>query len=187
MIEFHGPTIIPSVRRLKDLELAVQGRSDFVLLSEVHIGNLEPLATRCTQAGKKVLVQADLIGGFKADRDGVKLLRNMFHVDGVLSQSAHVVSAAKKAKLLAVQRVFILDSRSLDRSLTALGESRPDGIEVLPGSLASRYFDLFDQWGESAALIAGGMVRTSEEAEELFDLGYEAITSSTTDLWRMKF
>ena len=37
----------------------------------------------------------------KADRDGVKLLRNMFHVDGVLSQSAHVVSAAKKAKLLA--------------------------------------------------------------------------------------
>ena len=51
MIEFDGPTIIPSVRRLKDLELAVQGRSDFVLLSEVHIGNLEPLATRCTQAG----------------------------------------------------------------------------------------------------------------------------------------
>ena len=34
---------------------------------------------------------------------------------------------------------------------------------------------------------AGGMVRTSEEAEELFDLGYEAITSSTTNLWRMKF
>lgn len=187
MIEFDEPTIVPSVRRLKDLELAVRARSDYVLLSEVHIGNLEPLAARCSEAGKMVLVHADLIGGFKADRDGIKLLRNMFHVDGVLSQSAHVVTAAKKAKLLAIQRVFIMDSRSLDRSLAALGEARPDGIEVLPGALAKSHFDLFDQWGDSSALIAGGMVRTREEAAELFELGYEAITASTPDLWRMKF
>ncbi|PWF26490.1 glycerol-3-phosphate responsive antiterminator [Ancrocorticia populi] len=187
MIEFDSPTVIPSVRKLKDLELALQGPSDFVLLSEVHIGNLEPLAARCAQAGKKVLVHADLIGGFKADRDGIKLLRNMFHVDGVLSQSAHVVSAAKKAKLLAIQRVFIMDSRSLDRSLAALGEARPDGIEVLPGALATHYYTLFDQWADQCALIAGGMVRSREEAEELFDTGYEAITASTSDLWKMSF
>ncbi|MGO1593286.1 MAG: glycerol-3-phosphate responsive antiterminator [Ancrocorticia sp.] len=187
MIEFDRPTIIPSVRRLKDLDLAAQCPSDFVLLSEVHIGNLEPLAAVLADAGKMVLVHADLIGGFKADRDGIKLLRNMFHVDGVLSQSAHVVSAAKKAKLLAIQRVFIMDSRSLDRSLASLGEARPDGIEVLPGALASRYYDLFEQWSDSSALIAGGMVRTRDEADDLFDLGYEAITASTPELWKMTF
>lgn len=185
MIEFAGPTVIPSVRRLKDLEKAVQATSEYVLLSEVHIGNLEPLAARCADAGKKVLVHADLIGGFKADRDGIKLLRNMFHVDGVLSQSAHVVAAAKKAKMQAIQRVFIMDSRSLDRSLAALGEAHPDGIEVLPGALASRYYDVFDQWADTTALIAGGMVQTREEAEDLFDIGYEAITASTPELWRL--
>ncbi len=187
MIDFSHPTVIPSVRRIRDLDRALASPSEYVLLTYVHIGNLQLLADKCGKAGKKVLVHADLIGGFRPDRDGIKLLRNMYRVDGLLTQSAQVVLAAKKARLVAIQRVFLMDSRSLERGLAAIAECAPDGIEVLPGVLAARYWDQFAQWEHEACLIAGGMVTTKEEATELFSCGYQAITASTPELWSERF
>lgn len=186
MISFGGPTVIPSVRRLRDLGAAIAAPSEYVLLSEVHIGNLQTLASQCIAKGKQVLVQADLIGGFRADRDGIKLLRNMFNVAGVLSQNTYVVAAAKKASMLAIQRVFVMDSRSLDRAASAWNEARPDGIEVLPGAMAQRHYKFFQPLATDSALIAGGMITTEEETNELFDVGYNAITASATHLWERK-
>ncbi|MFT0846984.1 glycerol-3-phosphate responsive antiterminator [Actinomycetaceae bacterium L2_0104] len=187
MINFSQPTVIPSVRRIRELDRALKSPSEYILLSEVHIGNLQAFAAKCAAANKKVLVHADLIGGFKPDREGIKLLRNMYHVSGVLTQSSQVVMTAKRARLEAIQRVFIMDSRSLERGLAAIAESRPDGIEVLPGILASRYKSQFEPWGATSTLIAGGMVTTQAEAEQLFACGYRAITASSPELWEARF
>ncbi len=187
MIDLSQPTVIPSVRRIRDLDRALASPSKYILLTHVHIGNLQALADKCCKANKKVLVHADLIGGFRPDREGVKLLRNMYHVEGLLTQSAQVVLAAKRARLVAIQRVFLIDSRSLERGLAAISECTPDGIEVLPGVLATRYWDEFAQWKNDASLIAGGMVTSKEEAAELFSCGYRAITASTPELWSERF
>lgn len=187
MIDIPQSTVIPSVRRIRELDRALKCASPHILLSEVHIGNLQAFAAKCAAADKKVLVHADLIGGFKPDREGVKLLRNMYHVAGVLTQSAQVVLAAKRARLDAIQRVFVMDSRSLERGLASIGEFGPDGIEVLPGMLALRQRQLFDPWNETSTLIAGGMITTKEEAQQLFDCGYRAITASTPELWEATF
>ncbi len=187
MISFPRPTVIPSVRRIRELDRALRSPSPYILLSEVHIGNLQAFAAKCAAADKKVLVHADLIGGFKPDREGIKLLRNMYHVSGVLTQSAQVVIAAKRARLSAIQRVFIMDSRSLERGLASIGESGPDGIEVLPGILAARHRAQFDFWRTTSTLIAGGMITTRDEAQQLFDSGYRAITASTSELWEATF
>ncbi len=187
MINFSRSTVVPSVRRIKELDRALKSPSPYILLSEVHIGNLQAFAAKCSAANKRVLVHADLIGGFKPDREGIKLLRNMYHVSGVLTQSSQVVIAAKRARLEAIQRVFIMDSRSLERGLSAIGETTPDGIEVLPGILASRYRSRFEPWSATSTLIAGGMVTSKEEARQLFACGYQAITASSPELWEADF
>jgi glycerol uptake operon antiterminator len=46
-------TIIPSVRKYKYFEKALASQSDYILLSEANIGNLQSLIGRCHQSGKK--------------------------------------------------------------------------------------------------------------------------------------
>ncbi|MBM9433326.1 glycerol-3-phosphate responsive antiterminator [Flaviflexus equikiangi] len=185
MIEIPERTVIPSVRHLKELETALDSTSPYVLLTNVHIGNLEALAAKCIEADHRVLVHCDLIGGFKPDREGIRLLKNMFGVSGVFTQSAQVVSHAQKAGMLGILRVFIMDSRSLEKGIQILTEVRPDGIEVLPGALAHRYWDEFEPFRESTTLIAGGMIVTGKERDMLFDRGYRALTASSPGLWDM--
>lgn len=184
MIRIPENSVIPSIRRLQDVEAAIASPCPLVLLSNVHIGNLEALACRLREADKRVVVHADLLGGFRPDREGIKLLKNMYRLDGVFSQSSQVVSAAQKCGLWAVQRVFLMDSRSLERSLEILAESHPDGIEVLPGVLASRFSTLFARWDSAATLMAGGMIASADDADTLFARGYRAITASSTALWK---
>ncbi len=68
--------VVPSVRDLRTLEAALACPWPDVLLSQVHIGNLAALSRRIHAAGKRVLVQSDLIGGFRADPEGLLLLLN---------------------------------------------------------------------------------------------------------------
>lgn len=184
MIDIPERTVIPSVRHLKEIELALSSASPYVLLTNVHIGNLEALAKKCIDAGYRVLVHCDLIGGFRPDREGIRLLKNMYGVSGVLTQSAQVVSYAQKAGMAGILRVFIMDSRSLEKGLQVLQETRPDGIEVLPGALAHRYWELFEPHRDSTTLIAGGMIVTAKERDSLFARGYRALTASSPGLWQ---
>lgn len=51
---FSDKTVIPSTRQLKDLDSALSSKSEYVLLSEAHIGNLKELTKRCHQAEESV-------------------------------------------------------------------------------------------------------------------------------------
>lgn len=46
-------TIIPSIRKYKYFEKALSCQSEYVLLSEANIGNLQSLIGKCHQSGKK--------------------------------------------------------------------------------------------------------------------------------------
>lgn len=174
-------TVIPSVRRLRDLDAALAAPSQAVLLTNVHIGNLEALVARVHAGGKVALIHTDLLGGFRPDKDGIKLLRTMFKVDGIFTQNAQVLALANKVGLWSVLRIFLIDSRSLERSLEILHEGKADAIEVLPALLAHRRATDFTRVGVPA--IAGGMIEEAEEIRALFDAGYTAVTTSNPCLW----
>lgn len=187
MLALEASTVIPSVRRLAQLDKALPAPSPYILLSNTHIGNLGELSRLCQQNDKQVLVHVDLIGGFKPDRDGMRLLRNMFGVFGVFTQSAQVVAVAQKLDIKAIYRLFAVDSRFLERGLQSLNEVRPDGIEILPGAIAKNIADQVIGLGNDIPKIAGGFITTAEDAQQIFDVGYRAITSSTTQLWQMSW
>lgn len=89
-------TIIPSIRKYKHFEQALACASEYVLLSEANIGNLQSLIGKCHQSGKKVLIHLELLGGFKPDQAGISLLKNYYKVDGVISSNLSALRYAKK-------------------------------------------------------------------------------------------
>ncbi|MBD7937282.1 MULTISPECIES: glycerol-3-phosphate responsive antiterminator [Cytobacillus] len=180
---FNEKTVIPSIRQLKYLDDALKSQSPFILLSDVHIGNLGQLTKRCHEHNKKVLVHIDLVEGLTKDAKGVKWLKDLFKVDGVISPNQRVLQQARKIGLIAIYRIFLLDSRSFEQSLSALNGSQFDAVEVLPGPFATQYIKRIREVLPHKPLLAGGFIDQKEQLDSVFAAGFLAVTTSQPSLW----
>ncbi|MCL2892831.1 glycerol-3-phosphate responsive antiterminator [Brenneria tiliae] len=182
---FLNNTIIPSVRKYKHFEQALSCPSEYVLLSEANIGNLQSLIGKCHQSGKKVLVHLELLGGFKPDQAGINLLKSYYKVDGVISSNLSALRYAKKEGLLTIFRVLLIDSRSLDQSIDIVKHNPPDAIEILPAEYACQCLELISRnlKGFDVIFIAGGFVKRKYLVEKIFHAGFKGITTSEPGLW----
>lgn len=175
-------TIIPSIRSLRDFEYALNSNSKVMFLSEVHIGNLQLLSNRCHSKDKIVLVNTDLIGGLSTDQTGIKLLKNFFKVDGIISSNSMCVNISKSIGLYAIQRFFLIDSRGVESGLKALKNSRCDAIEVLPGPLATKFKEKISRVRD-VPLLGGGFINNKGTVFDIYKAGFGGVTTSTKELW----
>lgn len=178
-------TVIPSVRDLKHLDLALKSPSPFILLSEAHIGNLQLLTKRCHAVNKKVLVHLDLIGGVSKDQIGLKMLRDLYKIDGVISPNANLLKRVKDLGLISIQRLFLLDSRSLESGLKSMEERHLDALELLPGPFSLYVIEKVRKT-TSLPLLAGGFISEDRMVKKLFEGGIKGITTSEKHLWKTK-
>ena len=107
-IDFTEFQVIPSIRRLGDLEIALNSDVQVVLLTEAHIANLQELVKLVHAKDKKALINLELLGGFGKDHVGMKLLKNYYHVDGVMSTDSGKLGMAKQCGLVTFQRFFFM-------------------------------------------------------------------------------
>lgn len=177
-------TIIPSIRKYKYFEKALSCQSEYVLLSEANIGNLQSLIGKCHQSGKKVLVHLELLGGFKPDQAGINLLKNYYKVDGVISSN---LSALRYAKRGIADRISGFTYRFAigDQSLDIVKHSPPDAIEILPAEYACQCLELISRnlKGFDVVFIAGGFVKRKYLVDKIFHAGFKGITTSEPGLW----
>lgn len=174
---------IPSVHNLATLDAAIDCPPTAILLADVHLGNVGPLAKRCKAAGHKVLVRPDLIEGLRSDKRGITLLKQEFSVDGAFTGSISTARHAQKAGLDVYWRFFLLDSRALDSAANQMNTLPWDGFEIAPGPLALQYADALVASAGQKPLIAGGFISDRQVTESLFDAGYSAINTSDRSLW----
>lgn len=173
--------IIPAVRRLKDFEKALASERDWIILLETRLSQLRSLVEYGKRANKKMLVHVDLVQGLKADEYGIEFLVREIKPDGILSTRGSVIEIVKKHKLLAIQRIFLLDSLSLENNVAITGRYKADYIEVLPGKMPEIIRDLQQQ--TDIPIIAGGLITTQKEVEAVFAAGAVALSTSSTELW----
>lgn len=174
--------IIPSVRREKDFPAALDALSRYILLSGQNIDTLALWTEKAHQANKIVLANPDLIGGLDPSPIGLKLLKNHFGVDGILSPNLQQLRVAHKEGLFGIQRIFLFDSQSWDTGLKALAESSVDAVEILPGTMAPKFASALKRKGVS--MLAGGFIKTRKQVKELYSLGFTGATTTEKDLWR---
>ncbi len=129
-----------------------------------------------------VFAHIDLISGVARDSYGMKMLASEIGVDGVLTTKGYLITAAQKAGLLGIQRLFILDSEALRTGLRMLQSSRPDAVEILPALIVPAILRRLPQ--QLPPIIAGGLVETEEELEGgLLRPPVLAVSTSRAELW----
>ncbi len=175
--------VIAAVRSDAVVPAVVAAPVSAAFLLTGSVVSLPGLVGRLAQAGKQVLVHLDLTEGLSADRAAVQFVRSIPGVAGLITTRGHLIQAARHEGLLAVLRVFMLDSASLETAAKMVRSCAPDAVEILPGliypSLAA------DIRGWNIPVIAGGFIRTREEARAVLRAGALAISTSTRSLWAL--
>jgi len=173
--------IIPAARSIKDFEWLMSSAFEYVILLDVHISQLVYIQRLARENRKRLLIHTDLIHGLKSDEAAAQFLCQVIKPAGLISTHSSVIATAKKNNLLSIQRIFLLDSHALHTSYNVIQSSSPDYIEVLPGMMANLIQEVADI--ASRPIVAGGFIRTIEDAELVLSHGATAVTSSSRQVW----
>ncbi|MCI0184361.1 glycerol-3-phosphate responsive antiterminator [Sulfoacidibacillus ferrooxidans] len=176
--------MIPATNRISDIESLVHNHFEYMIMLQIHISQLTYVVDFVHRHKKKILLHADLIQGLKADEAGAQYLCQDIKPDGLISTHAQVITTAKKRGLLAVQRIFLIDSHSLETSYRVIQSAHPDYIEVLPGIMPSVIRDVCTQ--TKLPVFAGGFLHTTTDVKAALAAGASSVTTSDKTLWSLQ-
>lgn len=173
--------ILPAFTSIKQFETFLTSQYQIGVFLETHISQLVNIHKLANQYNKKVIYHVDLIHGLKNDEYATEYICQEFNPYGLISTKSSVILKAKQKGVIAIQRMFLIDSHALERSYRLVKKTKPDYIEVLPGSMPWMIKEVKDR--TKIKVLAGGLIRSSQEIEEALAAGAEAITTSKRELW----
>ena len=174
--------IIPSIRDIRYLKYALSLDCDIVQPSGAHIGNLKTLSDMCHKAGKKVLVNHELVGGLGSDRTAFQMLKNLYRVDWLIGSSVSKIHMYQNLGMRTIFKIALVDSIAVENAMRALKDIRIDAIELRPYYHAMEYLPVFRKIFDGDFYIAG-FVNSREKLLASKEAGFKGAMTSTRDLW----
>jgi glycerol uptake operon antiterminator len=174
--------ILPASSNMKDFERFLKSPYEIGVFLEMHIAQLKHVNAMAEANGKKMLYHMDMIHGIKSDDYSTEFICQEYKPYGLISTKSNVILKAKQKGLIAVQRVFLLDSHALEKSYKLLEKTQPDYIEVLPGVVPQLIAEVNER--VKIPLFAGGFIRSVEDVENALNAGAKAVTTSKKEIWK---
>lgn len=173
-------SIIPVISDMKALQKFLKHQEEWCVLMDFHINLVEDVLETLHAHQKKALVHMDLIKGIQNDKFGVQFLCQKYHADGIISTKPGPIEYAKKNHCVSVLRVFLIDSRSLEKGSMLAQELQPDYVEVLPAIVPFAVEAM--QRHCSVPVIGGGLIRNAQDIRQCKEQGMVAVTTSNLKL-----
>lgn len=181
-MSFHNQPILPTIRNMKQFDEFLNSSFSYGVILDIHLGQLKGVIKEAQKHGKNMMVHVDLIQGIKHDEYGAEFICQDIKPAGIISTRSNVIAKAKQKKIYAIQRLFLLDTSAMEKSMEFIGKHKPDFIEVLPGIVPSLIQEIKEKTG--IPIFAGGFIRTEEDVEQALKAGAVAVTTSNTKLWK---
>lgn len=177
-----GP-VIPAARSMEDFTFALEKTvAPSIILLFGDIITLPGLLAQAQSHKKRLLVHLDLLDGIGKDEAGIRFLARI-GVNGLITTKAYLCKTAREEGMIAIQRLFLMDSEALRTGVNLARKYKPDAVEVLPAAVpASTVAQLKKEIG--LPILAGGLVHTQEDVEQAIHNGVCAISTSSSNLWR---
>ncbi|WP_044894242.1 glycerol-3-phosphate responsive antiterminator [Bacillus alveayuensis] len=180
-MSFYGQSIVPAIRNMKQFDRFLQSDFEYGVLLDSHLGQVKHLVKEGKNHHKKLLIHVDLIQGLKHDEYAAEFLCQEIKPAGLISTRSSVIAKAKQKKVFAIQRLFLIDSGALEKSLELIKKYEPDYIEVLPGIVPRLIQEIKNKTG--IPILAGGFIQTKEDVQRALNAGANAVTTSDENLW----
>lgn len=172
--------ILPVISDYKTFESFLRTDMHWCIIMDFHMNALEDLVHTLHASKKKCILHMDLLHGLSADEAGTQYVCQKLHVDGVISTKAKVIETAKKNHTISIMRLFLIDSRSIEKGCDLAKRLSPDYIEVLPAN-TKHGIEYVKQLCDFE-VIAGGLIQSKEDIQECISAGAYAVTTSKLSL-----
>ncbi|MEN2465614.1 glycerol-3-phosphate responsive antiterminator [Ornithinibacillus sp. FSL M8-0202] len=180
-MNFKGQAIIPVIGEIKDIDKFPDYNYTYFAVLNAHISRLKPIFQFAKQHKKQLLLDIDLVQGLKSDEYATEYICQEYKPLGIISTKPNVIMKAKQKGVQTFQRIFLLDSKSIERSSKLIERTDPDYIELLPGVVPKIIRQFSQQTNKE--IIASGFIETVEEVQQAIDAGATTITTSSKELW----
>jgi glycerol uptake operon antiterminator len=174
--------IIAAIRPAESVSLHGLDQVGVVFVLGGTIFDIPHLVEEAKESGKFLFIDIDLLKGIGKDAPGVKFLAKESHVYGIITTRSNLVKSIQKEGLVAIQRLFVLDSESLTGGLGVVEKSAPDAIEILPGLVLPKIMQRIRSTS-SIPVIAGGLITEEKEVQQILDSGALAISTTSSRLF----
>lgn len=172
--------IIAAIKDVDDVDMALSTDVGVIFMLCGSILDIKEIADRVKAKNKKIFVHIDLINGLGRDDDAIKFLK-MAGVDGVITTKPSLIKVIKNEGLIAIQRLFMLDSRSLETGIKSILEDKPHAVEIMPG-LAYKVIERIHNY-VNIPIIAGGLMIDKCDIINALSCGAVGISTSSKKLW----
>ena len=186
MTPFSQPILL-AISQMKDFEKFLQSPLDTCILMDFHINLLPSMMQAAHAAGKTVYLHADLLRGVSADEFGCEYLCQRLRADGIISTKPKVLEAARRNRVATILRLFLIDTKSLDKGAALIKNLQPDHVELLPGLACDAITDLKQRLQPVAStqpqsFLCGGLIKTHAQITRCLEAGACAVTLSDRTL-----
>ena len=183
MTTFSQPILL-AISQMKDFEKFLKSPLDTCILMDFHINLLPAMMQTAHATGKKVYLHADLLRGVSADEFGCEYLCQRLRADGIISIKPKVLEAARRNHVATILRLFLIDTKSLEKGAALICSLQPDHVELLPGLACDAISDLKQRLDISTeqSFLCGGLIKTRDQITHCLDAGACAVTLSDRKL-----
>ena len=174
--------VIAGVKNLSKFDDALNSPCDIIFLLSGSIFNIKDIVKRAKDNNKTIFIHVDLLDGFSKDAVALKYIYEEIKPDGIISTKNSQLKAAKALGFMTVQRIFIIDSLSIDTAIKASQMINPDAIEIMPGIMPKITKKMSDEL--DVPVIVGGLISEKEEITKALESGALGVSTSEKSLWR---
>jgi len=175
--------IVAAAGNEEELTLALESDCRVVFLLMGNVMDIGALTRRVHEAGKHCVIHLDLIEGYSNKEIAVDAVFRETQAEGMISTRGALIKRAKQLGMAAIQRGFMLDSRSLASFEQQIQQSKPDFVEILPGLLPKVIATLKSR--VDIPIIAGGFIHEKEDVISALSAGALAVSASSPRIWSL--
>lgn len=175
--------VILAIKEDKDIEYASKSSAKVVFLLGGNIFEMADRLKRLQEAGKSVFLHVDMMEGVAKDTHGIQYLAKHTPINGIVTTRSNLIQAAKNHGLGTVQRLFLIDSSSLNTGIKMIEQAKPDAVEMLPGLILPRLTQELKKRIKQP-IIAGGFINESADVESILHANVVGLSTSNQELWK---
>lgn len=185
IVDIVDSQIIASVKNEAHLELALKSNINIIFLMTGNLMSTEKTIKKIHGYDKKVFLHIDFIEGLANSKSAIQYISEVWKPDGIITTRTNLIKYARSLKLLAIQRIFLIDGNALKNGIDMAHTCKPDAIEILPG-IVPRIIDDITQLTE-LPIIAGGLIKNKSDIVNGLKAGALAMSSGNPALWNLEF
>lgn len=178
---FERNPVIPAIKDKETFKSALISSNEIVFIISSSLTEIENMVNELKAKNKIVFIHIDMIEGLSNSNYVVDYVVSRIKPDGIITTRQNIAIHASKLNVAVIRRFFVLDSYSLEKSISLVREGKYVAVEILPGLMPKIIKRLSK--AISYPIITGGLIEDKEDIIHALNSGAVAISTTSIKLW----